>query len=237
MSTSTSSSSSTLSPAMLALLNGTSSTSTSSSSSTSSSGTSAQQIQDEFLTLLTTQLQNQDPTNPMDSSQMTSQLAQISTVSGIQQLDSTMQTMMTSNNALETAQSASLIGHTVLGPSSSFALPSSGGTTLGVSLASSADTVTVNVKDSEGNVVKTFNLGAQSDTVATVKWDGTNSQGAAEPAGTYTISATASLAGKQVTATPLAEGTVTGVTSSSAGISVDVSGIGSVALSSIAQIN
>ncbi|MEJ1959625.1 MAG: flagellar hook capping FlgD N-terminal domain-containing protein [Nitrosomonadales bacterium] len=38
--------------------------------------------QSQFLTMLTAQLQNQDPTNPMDNAQITSQLAQLSTVSG-----------------------------------------------------------------------------------------------------------------------------------------------------------
>jgi len=237
MSTSATSASSTISPQMLALLNGTSKSSSAASSASAASPTSAQAIQNEFLTLLTTQLKAQDPLNPMDSSQMTSQLAQISTVSGIQQLDGTMQSMMTSNSALQTAQSASLIGHTILGPGSSFALPASGGTKLGVSLSSPADSVTVNVKDANGNLVKSFNLGPQSNTVATVAWDGTTSQGSAAPAGDYSLSVQATLAGKQVTATPLVQGKVTGVTSSSAGISLDVAGIGSVALGTVAQID
>ncbi len=238
MTTIAASPSTTLSPQMMALLNGTSSTSASSAATASAAAPgSSQAIQNEFLTLLTTQLKAQDPLNPMDSSQMTSQLAQISTVSGIQQLDSTMQSMMSSNTALQTAQSASLIGHTILGPGSSFALPASGGTTIGTSLTSPADTVTVNVKDANGNLVKSFNLGPQSNTVATVAWDGTNSQGSAVPAGKYSLSVQASLGGKSVTATPLVQGMVTGVTSSSAGINLDVAGIGSVALGTVAQID
>ena len=65
------------------------------SASTATSGSaSANSMQSQFMTLLVTQLQNQDPTNPMDSTQMTSQLAQISTVSGIQQLNTTLQSLM-----------------------------------------------------------------------------------------------------------------------------------------------
>ena len=45
--------------------------------------TSATDIQDRFLTLLVTQLKNQDPLSPMDNAQITTQLSQISTVSGI----------------------------------------------------------------------------------------------------------------------------------------------------------
>ena len=41
---------------------------------------SAADLQNQFLTMLVTQMNNQDPLNPMDNSQLTSQLAQISTV-------------------------------------------------------------------------------------------------------------------------------------------------------------
>ena len=57
------------------------------SSSSSTSTNSAQDLQNQFLTMLVTQLQNQDPTNPMDNSQLTTQLAQINTLSGIEKLN------------------------------------------------------------------------------------------------------------------------------------------------------
>lgn len=44
-------------------------------------------MQNRFLTLLTTQLKNQDPLNPMDNAEVTSQLAQMSTVQGIEKLN------------------------------------------------------------------------------------------------------------------------------------------------------
>ena len=50
------------------------------------SNSAAQGIQDQFLTLLVTQLRNQDPLNPMENAELTSQLAQISTVEGINNL-------------------------------------------------------------------------------------------------------------------------------------------------------
>ena len=48
----------------------------------------AESVQDRFLTLLVTQMRNQDPLNPMDNAEVTTQLAQISTVSGIDKLNS-----------------------------------------------------------------------------------------------------------------------------------------------------
>ncbi len=237
-STITSNTQGTLSAAQLALLNGTSGSAGSTSSSASSGGLpTGTSIQNEFLTLFTTQLQNQDPMNPMDSSQMTSQLAQISTVSGINQLNSTVSSLMTSNNVAETAQSASLIGHTVLGPGSQFSLTPGTPVQMGVSMTSAADTVKATIKDSFGNVVKSIDLGAQSNGVVSVPWDGLTTSGVSAPAGTYRLEVTASNNGTAVTATPLVQGKVTGVTNSSAGISVDVAGLGTVALGAIAQIN
>ena len=46
--------------------------------------------QDRFLTLLVTQLKNQDPLNPMDNAEVTSQIAQLSMVNGIQGLNNTL---------------------------------------------------------------------------------------------------------------------------------------------------
>ena len=60
---------------LIASLNSANSSIANSGTSTTSSGTSAAGLQDSFMTLLVTQLQNQDPLNPMDSGQMTSQLA------------------------------------------------------------------------------------------------------------------------------------------------------------------
>src|SRR5699024_7773272 len=67
-------------PAVLDALNGT----------TRAKSDTAAGLQDHFMTLLVTQLKNQDPMNPMDNSQMTSQLAQINTVSGIHDLNKTL---------------------------------------------------------------------------------------------------------------------------------------------------
>jgi flagellar basal-body rod modification protein FlgD len=208
-----------------------------SASASSASATSAAAIQNEFLTLFTTQLKNQDPLNPMDSSQMTSQLAQISTVSGIQTLNQTMQSMMTSNTAVQASQSAALIGKTVMGPGSQFAWNGTGSAQIGVSLPSNADSVSVNILDAAGQTVRSFSDTNQSAGTSSITWDGKDSSGNILPAGNYTVKASASKAGAAVTAATLVQGVVTGVTSNSSGVSLTVQGGGSVPLNSITQIN
>ncbi len=71
---------------------------------------SASVSKDEFLKLLVTQLQNQDPLNPADQKEMLSQLAQFSS---LEQMQSLNQTMTASANVAQIAQSAMLIGKTV----------------------------------------------------------------------------------------------------------------------------
>src|SRR3954466_13474194 len=83
--------------------------------------------QDRFMTLLVTQMKNQDPLNPLDNAQVTSQLAQLSTVTGIDKLNGTLETLMGSYQASQSLQAAGMIGHGVLVPGSSVNLGDSGG--------------------------------------------------------------------------------------------------------------
>jgi flagellar basal-body rod modification protein FlgD len=53
-------------------------------------GTSSKEIQDNFMRMLITQLQNQNPLNPMDNAQFASQLAQMSQLQGIESMRSSI---------------------------------------------------------------------------------------------------------------------------------------------------
>lgn len=66
--------------------------------------------QQQFLQLLTAQLQNQDPMNPLSSQDFTTQLSQLSTVSGLQQLNTSIQQLL---QLQQLSQGAALMGKTV----------------------------------------------------------------------------------------------------------------------------
>jgi flagellar basal-body rod modification protein FlgD len=85
-------------------------TNASGAASSSSADSNNTVSQDQFLQLLVTQLQNQDPNNPTDQTQMLAQLAQFSSLSEMTTLNSTMSNSAQFN---QMAQSASLIGKTV----------------------------------------------------------------------------------------------------------------------------
>jgi flagellar basal-body rod modification protein FlgD len=233
--TTTSSTSSTSAADILAGLNKTS------SSSGSSSTNQVSETQSRFLTLLTAQLKNQDPLNPMDNAQMTSQLAQISTVDGIERLNTTLQALTSNAADTQTAQAAALVGQVVLVPGSSMKLATdtTSGTASafgGIELASAADKVMVTIKDSNGLVVKTLDLGAQKAGDATFTWDGTSDSGATAADGTYSYTIAATQGSNKVTATALALGSVASVNRSGSDITLTIGSLGNFAVSDIRKI-
>lgn len=117
--------------------------------------------QDKFLTMLTAQMNNQDPLNPMDNAQLTSQLAQINTVSGIQQLNQTMTSMAAHFAGMQSLQGVSLIGRTALVESNT-PLVQEGHAYGGFDLAGAADSVRVDVLGKAGQVLATSQLGPQA---------------------------------------------------------------------------
>jgi flagellar basal-body rod modification protein FlgD len=99
------------------------------------------------MTLLVTQLKNQDPLNPLDNAQVTSQLAQLQTVTGVNKLNTTLETLKSSYQSTEAMQATNLIGHGVLVEGSNVTLSKSGKGIIGVDLATAADNVQVIVTD------------------------------------------------------------------------------------------
>ena len=117
-------------------------------------------LQDSFMTLLVTQLKNQDPMNPMENAEMTSQLAQINTVSGISELNSTLEGITGQLDAGQAMQAAGLIGSGVLVPGNRVLVGEDGSTTpFGVELGQAADAVRITVRNDSGGVGRRFALG------------------------------------------------------------------------------
>jgi flagellar basal-body rod modification protein FlgD len=189
----------------------------------------------DFLKLLTTQLQNQDPTAPADTNQITQQIAMLSQVEQQINTNSNLQNLISlySNNQLN--GSVNYIGKRVEAPGNTGQVVNGAGEFV-YNLSGAAATTNVTIKDSTGTTVFT----GSGTTVAgknIVYWDGTNSiTGAKMSDGTYTISVTATDSnGAPVTATPETTGivtsldTVNGVTTLSLGTqSVPISSVTSV---------
>lgn len=195
----------------------------------------AEEAQDRFMTLLVTQMRNQDPLNPLDNAQVTSQLAQLSTVTGIDKLNVTLQSLQTSYHASQSMQAANMIGRGVFVPGSSVEL-ADGKALLGVELEEAADNVTVTVRDASGREVHAMNLGAQKAGTLPLSWDGAGAGGAQAPDGSYTFEVAATRAGQKTTANPLAFGVVSSVSTSSQGVKLNVPGLGALGMDEVREI-
>ncbi|MDN4035745.1 flagellar hook assembly protein FlgD [Massilia sp. YIM B02443] len=200
---------------------------------------------DKFMTLLVTQLQNQDPLNPMDNAQMTSQLAQLQTVTGVNKLNTTLESLKASYQSSESLAATNLIGHGVLVEGNGVQL-AKGQAILGVELASPADKVQLVVSDAGGNEVATIDLGAQEAGIVPVAWDGVpdakNVDAEGKPIaladGKYTFKVVATQGGEAVTdAKSLSFDSVASVTTGGKdGVKLNLPGAGAVAYADIKQV-
>lgn len=127
-------------------------TSTATATSNNTLGNSADELLNNFMTLLITQMQNQDPTNPMDNNQLTAQLAQFQTAAGVQQLNSSVETVGMLVTSMQQMGASDWVGRTVMIEGDpTISTSADGNKTFGLSLGSDAETVTVTMTDSAGN--------------------------------------------------------------------------------------
>lgn len=212
---------------IFAAINGTS-TKTKTTSATSD-------MENRFLTLLTTQLKNQDPLNPLDNAQITSQLAQINTVNGIERLNASLSKLLSAYDSSQAMQTSALIGKGVLVAGSGLAL-SGGYAGAGIKLDEAADQVTINIVDSSGKTVQSQQLGARGAGVFSFVWDGKNDAGEQLKDGSYKFSVEAVKGGSKINAAALQLGTVSAVTRSGNSFVLDLGNLGNVKFDDVQQI-
>jgi flagellar basal-body rod modification protein FlgD len=185
-------------------------------SSSASSSTSSSQVTNAyntFITLLTSQLQHQDPLNPTNTDTFTQELIQLS---GVEQQLTSNQTLNSINSDLSTITQANGLGYVgkTVTASGATAPLQSGAAKWDYTLNSSAQTVTLNVKDSNGNTVYSTS-GNPASGQHSFSWNGTTSSGTTVNSGDYTLSVTATdTSGNSVSTTTSMVGQVTGVDTS-----------------------
>lgn len=191
-------------------------TSTTTSSSTSSSSTSSLGDYDTFIQLLTTQLQYQDPLDPTDTSEFTSQLVQYSSLEQQMNTNDKLDELISSLNTLSLGSGVGYIGMTVEAEGNELTVEEDGTVDASwvYSLDEEASSVTLTVTDEDGNTVYETS-GDTAEGRNTFTWDGTDSDGDAVDAGSYTLTVTATDSdGNEISSTTYVSGTVTGVVSS-----------------------
>jgi len=130
---------------------------------------------DMFLTLLTTQLRNQDPLDPMDNTEMTNQLVQFAGVEQQIQQNTNLEQLITLQQAGASSAAVAYIGKDVQieGDTTNY---TGQPITFGYTPPEDVESLSVSVVDPEGNLITTF----EGETTAqrhTLTWDGTDSNG------------------------------------------------------------
>lgn len=144
---------------------------------------------DTFLTLLTTQLKNQDPTSPMDSNQFTQQLVQFSQVE--QQIDTNtnLKALIAQGQSQAGTTAASYLGKTV-SVTNGMASLADGAANWSYTLDTTAAQAALTVTDARGRVVYA-GLGETAQGTHAFAWDGKDNNGNALPDGAYKLTVTA----------------------------------------------
>ena len=192
---------------------------------------------DAFFKLMLTHLKNQDPTSPLKSHEMAAQLAQFSSLEQMSNINEVLKDMNKGQTSTGQFQALDLIGKTVGGDSAK--IDHKNGDTrhaLSFNLADAADEVKVAIKDSEGKVIKNFDLKNQAKGTVKLDWDGKNLEGRPLPAGTYKLQVDAkNSSGVKVATETQFKGQVTGIQFAETGPIVFI-GNKSVPLKEIKQI-
>jgi flagellar basal-body rod modification protein FlgD len=150
----------------------------------------------EFLQLLTTQLQNQNPLSPMDTNQFTQQLFEFAQVEQQMNTNSSLSTLVSLGQTQQSTSALSLIGATVVVNGAT--VPMTNSSASWTINASKPSTATVTISDSTGQTAYTGKFAVNSGAQA-FHWTGIGNNGKQWPDGNYTLTATAVDASGQTT--------------------------------------
>jgi flagellar basal-body rod modification protein FlgD len=193
---------------------------------------------DDFLKLLTAQLQQQDPTQPMDSTAFVAQLAQFSTLEQMSNTNDTLTSMLAAQATGLQMDGASFIGKSAVFKTDNVTLEEGKSATISADLSQAATNVNIVIQDSDGNTVRTLTLGAAATGKNSFTWDGCDDSGATLPAGSYTAEVLATdINGKSISFTQSGSARITGVTFDSSGVPTFLAGGSSVSLTDILELD
>lgn len=205
-------------------VSGVSNTGTSTSAANTAGKTLADNF-DTFLTLLTKQLQNQDPLSPMDSNQFTQQLVQYSGVEQSIQTNKNLEQMLSFFRGQQASDAVGYIGKEVTAEGPEAYLGSTGNLNWKFEFDGAPKTATVQVVNSAGTVVHQTTLTSPTG-MQSVDWDGKLASGSRAPNDIYTLKVTGLDAdGQSVTSSIYTTGIVDGVETADGETFVTIKGV------------
>jgi flagellar basal-body rod modification protein FlgD len=180
----------------------------------------------DFLTLFTAQLQNQNPLEPVKNEAFVAQLAQFSQLEALTNMQTSLDTFVTSMSGERMLNSASLIGKRVAVSDSLTQLTQGGTLDASIDLPEGAAGIKINVHDAKGNLVQELIAGPQMPGTTPIQWDGKDAMGTPAPTGLYRMTAEAVINGNTAKVAVNALSTVKSIVTnpSDGSVSVEVDG-------------
>ena len=191
---------------------------------------------DTFMTLLVTQMSNQDPLKPQDDTQMLAQLAQFSSLEQLTNLNTKASTANGTLGAINVTNAVSYIGKSVVAGGDKISKTDTSCSTVYYTLPDNVASVKAHIYDASKKIVDTVTLTATGEGEHDFVWDGANSQGEL-PEGHYSVGFEARDAnGKVVQVGSKVAGSVSGVTSSNGQTVLELEGGRTVNLVDITRV-
>lgn len=209
--------------------------STSSSTTTSTATASLAKNFSTFLTLLTTQLQNQDPLNPMDSNEFTSQLVQFAQVEQSINANSTLSSVLSALQGQATSNAVSYIGKEVAVDTPTANFDGTTPVTWQYDKDQASASTVLTIVNEKGETVRSL-TGTTAAGTTSYTWDGKDASGDMVDAGKYTLKVTSlDSSGEKISTGISTMSLVTGVDSSGSAIEL-VTRNGNIAVDEVTNV-
>lgn len=192
----------------------------------------------EFMELMLAQLKNQNPLEPQDNGEFIAQLAQFSSLEEMQKVSASIDNVVGEFRSTQALQASAMVGRSVMVPGTASRLTE--GTPIEGSVAVQIPTtkLTISIKNSAGELVHQMDLGSAETGYEKFTWDGKAANGEQLPPGKYEIIAEGEYSSGTEQLGTLISANVDSVSLGSSGaITLNLAGMGSIALSDVYQIN
>jgi flagellar basal-body rod modification protein FlgD len=193
--------------------------------------------QSDFLKLMTTQLMNQDPLQPMENGEFLAQMAQFSTVSGITEMNDSIQNLSESYRSQQLMQASGLINKSALVEGSFAELDPVKGLSGAFMIDKATDGTQIVIKNLQGEIVHTEQLGIKFPGMHEFKWDGITDDGYPAQPGEYLVEPIALDNGEPYIPTTLVYANVNAISTSPTGeLLLEVAGVGNLPFNNVYRV-
>jgi len=140
---------------------------------------------DDFLRLLVTQLQNQDPLQPMENTEFVAQLAQFSSLEQLTNIGDQLGLVQLGQMSVSNMQAASLVGREITASGNTFEYDGTGGIDLDFELSGDAERIEITIFDEHGGEIRNMEVGPRASGTISEFWDGRTDGDTLAGAGNY----------------------------------------------------